>query len=84
MATLACLAWAALGRDWRPLLAAPIVGYGFAWVGHLLIERNRPATWSHIRWSLLAEYKMLFFALTGRMQSELARLDEGRADRSRA
>jgi hypothetical protein len=30
----------------RPLLllAAPVAGYGFAWVGHFFFEHNRPAT----------------------------------------
>ena len=26
------------------LLAMPLVGYGFAWVGHAFFEKNRPAT----------------------------------------
>lgn len=31
---LAALGTAAATRDWRWLIAAPLVGYGFAWVGH--------------------------------------------------
>ena len=26
------------------LVAMPLVGYGFAWVGHFFFEKNRPAT----------------------------------------
>jgi len=37
------------------LIAAPIAGYGFAWVGHFMFEKNKPASWGGIRefaWSL--------------------------------
>jgi hypothetical protein len=30
--------------DWRFFVAAPLVGYGFAWLGHFVFEKNRPAT----------------------------------------
>ena len=56
------------------LAFAPIAGYGLAWFGHVLIERNRPATWSYIAWSFLGEWKMFFLAVTGRMRDEVERL----------
>ncbi|MDX1281694.1 DUF962 domain-containing protein [Shewanella colwelliana] len=48
------------------LLAAPIVGYGCAWVGHFVFEKNRPATFQYPLYSLLADWVMLFQWLTGR------------------
>ena len=35
---------AGLTRDWRFLVAAPIIGYAFAWTAHFGIEGNRPET----------------------------------------
>ena len=58
------------------LLAAPIVGYGFAWFSHFTIERNRPATFKYPLWSLIADWKMWFLMLIGRMQPEVARANQ--------
>lgn len=64
---------------WNPLwfVAAPIVGYGFAWTGHYLLEGNRPATFGHPFYSLRGDYKMLGLALRGKMAAEVARFSDG-------
>jgi hypothetical protein len=31
-------------RRYRLLWLLPVMGYGFAWVGHFYFEKNRPAT----------------------------------------
>lgn len=49
------------------LIALPIVGYGFAWVGHLGFEKNRPATFKHPFYSLLGDFRMFWDILTGRV-----------------
>ena len=53
------------------LVAVPIAGYFFAWVGHFALEKNRPATFTHPLWSLAADFRMWFLWLTGRIGPEL-------------
>ena len=55
------------------LAAVPIVGYAFAWYAHFFVEGNRPATFGHPFYSLIADYRMLFLMMAGRMDGEVAR-----------
>lgn len=50
------------------LLALPVIGYGFAWVGHFKFEKNRPATFKHPLYSLLGDWVMFRDMLTGRIR----------------
>jgi len=45
---------------------AIIGAYAFAWVGHFVIEKNRPATFSYPIWSLGGDHLMFFSMLVGR------------------
>ena len=56
------------------LLATPVVGYGPAWVGHFILEGNRPATFKHPIYSLRGDFRMLKYALQGKMAAEVERL----------
>jgi hypothetical protein len=56
------------------LLLTPVVGYGPAWIGHFVIEGNRPATFKHPLWSLRGDFRMLSYALAGKMGAEIERL----------
>jgi len=53
--------------DARWLLLAPLVGYGFAWVGHFVFEKNRPATFEHPLYSLAGDWVMFCDILRGRV-----------------
>lgn len=56
------------------LPAAFAWGYGFAWIGHFFVERNKPATFKHPLWSFVGDWKMFGLMLTGKMDAEIARL----------
>lgn len=57
--------------DWRLILAGLLLGYGFAWAGHFLIDRNSPETFRHPLWSFIADHHMAALALTGRLRARL-------------
>lgn len=52
-----------LSRRWNLLWLMPLCGYAFAWVGHFIIEKNRPATFKHPLWSLIGDFKMFYMML---------------------
>ena len=54
------------------LVAVPLVGYAFAWYAHFFVEGNRPATFGHPLYSLIADYRMLFLMMAGKMDAEVA------------
>ena len=65
---LAALVTAAVtGNGWW-VLAAPLAGYGFAWVGHFFFEHNRPATFAHPWYSLAADFVLFRDMLVGRIR----------------
>jgi len=70
---IAILLFAVLTERWLWLLAVPFAGYGFAWLAHFAVEKNRPATFTYSLWSLAADFKMWWLWLTGRLGSELER-----------
>ena len=71
---LALTTWAIATQNWWLMALLPLCGYGFAWYGHFIVEKNRPATFTYPLWSLLADFKMYALAMTGRMGGEVERL----------
>ncbi len=59
------------------LLAAPIAGYGLAWLGHFKFEKNKPATWGGAQfaiWSLRGDLRMWMYMLEGTMDAEIEKV----------
>lgn len=65
---LLCLASAVVTANWMLLWLLPVIGYGFAWVGHFFFEKNRPATFTYPFYSLLGDWVMFKDILTGRIK----------------
>lgn len=54
-------------QQWIYAWALPVIGYGFAWLGHFLFEKNKPATFKHPWYSFLGDWVMYKEILTGRL-----------------
>jgi hypothetical protein len=64
----------------KPLWALSAIGiaYGIAWISHFVFEKNMPATFSNPWWSLRGDMRMVQLALTGGLESEIARFEANR------
>ena len=65
---LVLVALAIAGRNPWWLLAALACGYAFAWVGHFVFEKNRPATFRHPFYSFAGDWVMFKDILTGKIR----------------
>ena len=59
---------ALFSRNWWLLTALPVAGYGFAWAGHFIFEKNKPATFKYPFYSLLADFVMFWQILKGKIR----------------
>ena len=65
---LSILGYSIANQQWALLWLVPLAGYGFAWIGHFVFEKNRPATFQYPLYSLLGDWVMLKDAFTGRIR----------------
>ena len=65
---LAILTFSFVSGNFLWLLALPVVGYGFAWLGHFGFEKNRPATFTYPIYSLRGDWVMFFQMLCGKIK----------------
>ncbi len=54
-------------QHWVLLWTLPLLGYGFAWLGHFFFEKNRPATFTHPLYSFIGDWVMYWQILTRRV-----------------
>lgn len=64
---LGVIATAIFMQSYILLWFIPVIGYGFAWVGHFFFERNKPATFKHPLYSLMGDWVMFKDILIGRV-----------------
>lgn len=51
------------------LLVLPVAGYGFAWYGHFVYEKNKPASFKFPLYSLMGDFKMFWDILSGKLKA---------------
>lgn len=57
-----------ISLHWAFLVAIPLIGYGFAWVGHFFFEDNQPATFKYPLYSLASDFILFWDLLRGKEQ----------------
>lgn len=50
------------------LLFMPLIGYGFAWIGHFIFEKNRPATFVYPIYSFIGDWVMFRDIVIGKIK----------------
>lgn len=68
---IACLLYSVATGNLLFILAMPLCGYGFAWFGHFILEKNRPATFKYPFYSLGSDFVMFFHILTGQINKKV-------------
>jgi hypothetical protein len=66
LALLSLASFVFSGNPWW-ILAALVMGYGGAWIGHFVFEKNRPASFAQPLFSLRADWVMYWQMLTGKL-----------------
>lgn len=62
------LIYITITNQWTICWILPLIGYGFAWVGHFFFEKNKPATFKYPFWSLISDFKLFFELLIGKQR----------------
>ncbi|HIA03434.1 MAG TPA: DUF962 domain-containing protein [Myxococcales bacterium] len=67
LGVLTLLGYGLATAQYMLLLWIPVLGYGFAWIGHFVFEKNKPATFGHFNYSLWGDWVMMKDILTFRI-----------------
>ena len=52
---------------WKLCWFMPLAGYGCAWIGHFVFEKNRPATFKYPLYSFIGDWVMIKDIVIGRV-----------------
>lgn len=77
---LCFLAAGCITGKWWFFALIPVTGYGFAWVGHFFVEKNRPATFTYPLYSLAGDFVMFWDILTGQIDKKREAANATRTD----
>ena len=65
---LLLMAYAIYSQIWSLILVAIVQGYAWAWVGHFVFEKNKPATFDYPFYSFISDFVMLKDFLLGKFR----------------
>jgi hypothetical protein len=65
---LILIAYCTKTSSWQGLWLIPVIGYGFAWFGHFIFEKNKPATFTYPIYSLIGDWVMFKDILTRKIK----------------
>ncbi|MFW8591570.1 Mpo1-like protein [Glaciecola sp. 2405UD65-10] len=65
---IALIAFVLITNQYVYLWFIPLLGYGFAWVGHFFFEHNKPATFQYPLYSLMGDWVMFKDILVGNIK----------------
>lgn len=68
VAILLLIAYVLFSSIYWLLVSIPIIGYGCAWLGHWIFEKNKPATFTYPLYSLLGDWVMFKDILIGKIK----------------
>jgi hypothetical protein len=62
------ITYVVVSRYFYLLWFIPVIGYGFAWLGHFIFEKNRPATFIYPIYSLMGDWVMFKDIAVGKIK----------------
>tara|TARA_Y100000588_G_C13401987_1_gene563643 strand:- start:59 stop:370 length:312 start_codon:yes stop_codon:yes gene_type:complete len=68
LCVIAILIFSLLTYNFKILYLTPLIGYGFAWISHFFIEKNKPATFKYPLYSFIGDWVMLKDLMTGKIK----------------
>ena len=68
IATISYISFVITAQLWLWLLLAPFVIYPFAWSGHFVFEKNKPAAWTNPLWAKACDWVMMKDTFLGKIK----------------